>query len=282
MRFRQSPPIRALQAVVECLWTLESDGVPSGEIEPVLPDGCPELVMHFGDRFERLYADGTVERQSDLLFAGQLTNQITLRPAGAVATLGVRFRPGSAAAILHMPQQPLKGTTLGIDSLDGSLSRELAAVMNGSRSLADAIDRVQHVLCARLDARWLDSRVLAAVAMIRQQHGQIDIDTVAHHTEMTRRNLERRFDSLVGISPKRLARIVRFQRALRMLSTRAETRGPHSPVGSGAAMALECGYADQPHFIRDFTELAGCAPGEHLLRHARLSGFFTRADAQHD
>jgi AraC-like DNA-binding protein len=154
--------------------------------------------------------------------------------------------------------------------------------MNGSRSLADAIDRVQHVLCARLDARWLDARVLAAVGMIRQQHGQVDIDTVAHHTGMTRRNLERRFDSLVGISPKRLARIVRFQRALRMLSTRAETRGPHSPAGSGAAMALECGYADQPHFIRDFTELAGCAPGEHLLRHARLSGFFTRADAQHD
>ena len=73
---------------------------------------------------------------------------------------------------------------------------------------------------------------------------------------------------LVGISPKRLARIVRFQRALRML---------RAPEGSGVATALECGYADQPHFIRDFTELAGCSPAAHLLRHAELSGFFTSA-----
>jgi AraC-like DNA-binding protein len=276
VRFRQFHPIPALKGVVECLWTLESDGPAPREIEPVLPDGCPELVIHFGDRFERLHADGTVERQSDVLFAGQLTNQITLRPTGAVATLGVRFQPGSAAAILHMPQQPLQGTTLGMDVLDGRLSRKLAAVRDGSRALADAVDRVQHVLCARIDARWLDSRVLAAVAMIRRQHGAVAIDAVANHTEMTRRHLERRFDSLVGIPPKRLARIVRFQRALRMLQARPERLGLHPVAASGAATALECGYADQPHFIREFTELAGCAPGKHLLRHAQLSGFFTR------
>ena len=272
MHFRQFAPSPALKAVVECLWTLESDGPAAGEIEPVLPDGCPELIIHFGDRFERLHADGTVERQSDLLFAGQLTNQITLRPTGAVATLGVRFHPGSAAAILHMPQQPLQGTTLGMDVLDRRFSRKLAAVRDGSRAPADAVDRIQHFLCARIDARWLDSRVLAAVAMIRRQHGAVAIDAVANHTEMTRRHLERRFDSLVGISPKRLARIVRFQRALRMLQARPERPGVAS---SGAATALECGYADQPHFIRDFAELAGCAPGGHLLRHAQLSGFFT-------
>ena len=92
---------------------------------------------------------------------------------------------------------------------------------------------------------------------------------VATWLGVTRRHLERRFDTLVGISPKRLARIVRFQRALRMLQ---------QPAGSSAVTALECGYADQPHFIRDFTELAGCPPGAHLLRHAQLSGFFTRAD----
>ena len=71
------------------------------DVEPVLPDGCPELVLQFGDRFERVYEDGSAERQSDMVFAGQLTSQVSLRPTGAVATLGVRFRPGSAAA--HPP-----------------------------------------------------------------------------------------------------------------------------------------------------------------------------------
>ena len=76
------------------------------------------------------------------------------------------------------------------------------------------------------------------------------IDNLATRIGMTRRHLERGFDTLVGISPKRLARIVRFQRALRMLQR---------PVGSGVTTAVECGYADQPHFIREFTELAGCS-----------------------
>lgn len=278
VRFRQIPPIAPLQAVVECLWTLESDGAPAGEIEPVLPDGCPELVIHFGDRFERLSPDGTVERQSDLLFAGQLTGQIALRPTGAVATLGIRFRPGSAAAILHLPQFALVGTTLGVDVLDRNLYRGLSAIREMAASLDEATIAVQRYLCGRLDRDWIDPRVLEAVTIVQRRGGQIGIEVLAGRVGTTRRHLERRFDSLVGISPKRLARIVRFQRALRMLSARPEMPDLHSPAVSGVATALECGYADQPHFIRDFTELAGCAPGEHLLRHARLSGFFTGAD----
>jgi AraC-like DNA-binding protein len=276
VRFRQLPPIPPLRSIVECLWTLEADGATAGDVEPVLPDGCPELVIQFGDRFDRLYADGTVQRQSDLLFGGQLTGQIALRPTGAVATLGIRFRPGSAAAILHMPQLALVGTTLGVDVLDQNLYRWLSEIRDTAASLDEAVVSVQRYLCGRLDGDWVDRRVLEAVGIVQRCGGQIAIDVLARHVATTRRHLERRFDSLVGISPKRLARIVRFQRALRMLHARPENPGRHAAAVNGAATALECGYADQPHFIREFTELAGCPPGAHLLRHAQLSGFFTR------
>ena len=270
MRFREIAPVPELQSIVECIWTLESEpGEAGGHVEPVLPDGCPELVMQFGDRFERVDTDGSAERQSDILFAGQLTRQLSLRPMGAVATLGVRFRPGSPAAILKMPQQPLLGTTLGIDALDGSLSRELARIRDNSRSPADAIDGVQACLSARVDFEWLRSTSARRGWDDPAAPGSGGGRRGGHRLGVTRRHLERRFDTLVGISPKRLARIARFQRALRMLQ---------QPAGSSAVTALECGYADQPHFIRDFTELAGCPPGAHLLRHAQLSGFFTRAD----
>lgn len=275
MKFRQFAPISALVPIVECIWTVESDGCRQYEVEPVLPDGCPELVIHFGDRFERLYADGTVERQSNLLFAGQLTGQIALRPTGVVATLGVRLRPGSAAAILHMPQFPLLGTTLGVDVLDQNLYRELSTIRDTAESLDEAVATVQRYLCSRLDGDWLDPRVLAAVQILQRGSGQIGIDMLARQVGTTRRHLERRFDALVGISPKRLARIVRFQRALRILHGRRGRPGLYSRATTGAATALACGYADQPHFIREFTALAGCPPGHHLLRHAQLSGFFT-------
>jgi AraC-like DNA-binding protein len=277
VRFQECAPSPELRSTVECVWTLEAGpDEAAGTIEPVLPDGCPELVLQFGDRFEVL-ADGRFERQSDILFAGQLTSQMSLRPTGAVATLGIRFRPGGAAALLQMPQQPLLGTTHGVEALDARLARDLAAIRDRARSMDDAVDQVQRYLCTRIDARWSDPRVLAAVEAIRRHGGQMAIDNLATRIGMTRRHLERRFDTLVGISPKRLARIVRFQRALRMLHARPERPGLQQPR-SGATTALEYGYADQPHFIREFTELAGCPPGEHLLRRARLSGFFTRSD----
>ena len=85
---------------------------------------------------------------------------------------------------------------------------------------------------------------------------------------MTPRHLERRFNDKVGVSPKRLARITRFQRALRLFERLdSPQRGTHT--------AAACGYADQAHFIRDFWEFAGCAPGAHLLRRAELNGFFS-------
>jgi AraC-like DNA-binding protein len=94
------------------------------------------------------------------------------------------------------------------------------------------------------------------------------MDALAAHVGVTARHLERQFKQAVGISPKRLARITRFQRALRMFERfDLPQRGTHT-----AAM---CGYADQAHFIRDFSEFAGCAPGAHLLRRAELNEFFS-------
>jgi AraC-like DNA-binding protein len=63
---------------------------------------------------------------------------------------------------------------------------------------------------------------------------------------------------------------MRFQHALRLLDQ------PDAASG-GAHAAAECGFADQAHFTRDFRELAGCPPSQHLLRKAELTGFFIAA-----
>lgn len=59
------------------------------------------------------------------------------------------------------------------------------------------------------------------------------------------------------MTPKRYARVRRFQRALELAQRR-------SPAWSG--IALECGYFDQSHMIRDFLDLSGFSPAE-LVRH---------------
>jgi AraC-like DNA-binding protein len=268
MHYRQFAPAPRLASLVECVWILEGHaGELEGRDQPVLPDGRPELIVHFGDPFERLWADGRVERQAPVLFAGQLDAQLMLQPTGRISVLGVRFRPFGAAALLRAPQERLVGRTIGLEEVEPAIQRGLSTIRALTDSASAALPYVEALLVRMLDPSRIDPRVRFATGAILAARGELSIDALVHDTAITRRHLERRFLQSVGISPKRLARIARFQHALELLQGPAEK-------ATGAATAAMCGYADQSHFIRDFRTLAGCSPSEHLLRHAAFTGFF--------
>jgi AraC-like DNA-binding protein len=269
VEYTESAPPPALASIVRCVWRLDGHARDLDDaIQPVLPDGCPELVVHLGDAFERLHQDGTLERQPAVLVAGQLTGQLSLRATGRIAVVGVRFHPDGAAALLRVPQHELAGLTVGVDEVPGPLSRALGDVRDSTGSTSVAQSAILDRLSAHAPAAPVDARVRCAVEIIGRQRGRVPIDRLARHVGLTRRHLERRFQLLVGMSPKRLARIARFQHALRMLrSLDAGQRGTRT--------AIECGYADQAHFVREFRELAGCPPEAHLVRDAELNGFIS-------
>lgn len=270
MQYAEYAPLPRLAFVVDRLWTLSGDAASLGaDTQPVLPDGRPELILHFGDAFERVHANGAVERQPGVIFAGQLTSQLLLRPTGLIRVLGVRFHPYGAAAVIGAPQHELAGLTIGVDALAGPLSRALAEVRESTNDLVAAVSRVQAALLRSIEPDRIDPRIRCAVETISRRRGLVSVDDVAASVSLTRRHLERKFLTAVGMAPKRLARITRFQHALRILED-------SDAASRGTDTAATCGYADQAHFIRDFRDLAGCPPGEHLLRQGELTGVFHR------
>jgi AraC-like DNA-binding protein len=268
MHYREYLPSPHLAPIVHCLWTLEGHASELAEqSQPVVPDGRTELILHFGDPFDRLYADGSIERQAPVLFAGQLTSSLVLRPTGRIGVLGVRLHAHGAAALLRAPQHEFAGLTLGIADIDGGLSRSLSEVRDSARSLTDAVRAVQDTLSHHADPPRVDPRIAAVAQTIQQRRGLVSIEQLATEAGLTRRHLERRFMTLVGVPPKRLARIVRLQHALHVLEQ--TEAGPR-----GALTAAACGYADQAHFIRECQEVCGHPPGTHLLQRGELTGFF--------
>jgi AraC-like DNA-binding protein len=268
MDYQQVAPAPRLAPFVECVWTLEGHASDLGpDDQPVLPDGRPELIVHFADPFDRLWTGGRVERQAAILFAGQLDAQLVLQPTGRVSVLGVRFHPFGAAALLRDPQVRLVGRTVALDAVDSRLQRDLSIIRGLTDSAREAVPHVEALLIRTLDPSRIDPRVRFTSAAILASRGRVSIDALVRETSITRRHLERRFLQAVGVSPKRLARIIRFQHALEWLRQPAER-------STGATTAAMCGYADQSHFIRDFRGLAGCSPSEHMMRHAALTGFF--------
>ncbi|MDP9429928.1 MAG: helix-turn-helix transcriptional regulator [Actinomycetota bacterium] len=84
------------------------------------------------------------------------------------------------------------------------------------------------------------------------------IEDVAAHVGWSRRHLTERFRLATGLTPKRAARIARFEAARRML---VDPRRP--PL---AEIAARCRYADQPHLAREWRALAGCSVGTWLRK----------------
>jgi AraC-like DNA-binding protein len=183
--------------------------------------------------------------------------------------LGIRFHPYGAVTLLKIPQGDLAGLTLDVTEISSGLARQLARLRDEDISLPEAAARVQDILIAWIDPAGVDARVQYAVEAIGRTRGRLSMSGLAGRVGLTCRHLERQFLRTVGMSPKRLARITRFQHALALLDRVDANR-------RGTLTAAACGYADQAHFIRDFRELAGCPPGEHLLRQAELTGFFIR------
>jgi AraC-like DNA-binding protein len=223
--------------------------------------------VHFGDPLERLEADGRVARQPRAIYAGQLSRALSLRPAGRVATLGVRFHSDGAAALMGIPQHELTDRTPAMDVIAGGLARLLAEVLDACADPRQALGPVQSRLMPFAVRAAPDTRVRFAVDAIMRRRGHVDIDRLARAAGLSRRHLERRFLDVVGLTPKRLARTVRFQHAVGVLERAA-------PRGACTTTAALCGYADQAHFVRDFRDFAGSTPGAHLIRCAELTGFF--------
>ena len=125
MEYREYQPPRGARQTVQCLWSIEGHASELGAaLQPVLPDGRPEVVLHLGDAFERIDGESQV-RQGPVLFAGQLTRQLLLRPTGRIAVVGMRLRPFAGPALTREPMSRLAG---GMQSLVAGLARAVDAL----------------------------------------------------------------------------------------------------------------------------------------------------------
>ncbi len=95
-----------------------------------------------------------------------------------------------------------------------------------------------------------------AVNQLVRRHGQLSIGTLAEETGWSHRHLVRQFTEEIGLTPKVLARVLRFGQAADRLA--------HTTGGHLADIAADCGYYNQAHFTRDFRAFAGVTPTELL------------------
>jgi AraC-like DNA-binding protein len=268
MNYREIQPPPELALYIKCFWALEYDGVPgAADAEPVLPDGCPEIVFNLSDRFVRIGGAGE-ELQPRTLIAGQMTRNISIRPSGRVRLFGVRFLPAGASPFLRLPLDEITDRIVELGAILGAAGNEIEERINLAGSFEERVAILAGYFNREL-VRHGPADPLTSLTALRivEQSGRLPVSAIATRLGVSERRLERRFKREIGISPKLFSRIVRFQTVVRVLQD-----------GSSPDLldtALAGGFYDQSHLNRDFNEFAGESPLAFFDRTHLISDAFT-------
>jgi len=219
----------ALRGFVDGIWTHTGNGRP----HRVLPDGCLDFIFN-------------LERGTATL-VGPMTRAILVPVPAGMTSFGVRFRPGCAARFIdaHASELCDDQTALVDVTRVASLAERIADAPNHA-ARTEAVTRA--LLESRARTRGRDRLVERGVALIARTRGAASVSALAAELGLSERQLERRFLERVGLGPKRLARIVRFEHALELAR--------QSPA-SQAEIAARAGYSDEPHLVREVRALSG-------------------------
>ena len=170
-----------------------------------------------------------------------------------------------------MPVTFLENRAVAITEIFGDNGKKLEEDVINSDSNHERIKLIESFLLSKLsEPTTIDAITRSCVEVIFQSQGQIGVVELADKMNINRRNMERKFTSLIGISPKQLARVARLQATMKMLEQKNFT--------TLTSLAYENGYYDQAHFIKDFKEFTGLSPKLFFSDNLKLSTLFTAAD----
>jgi AraC-like DNA-binding protein len=251
-----SPP---LNRYIEDLWCL-SDAPPHAW-ERIVPSGTLEIVFNLSYDDIRVY-DSTLQpdrcrRLSGAVVSGAYRAPFFIDTRVHESVVGVHFRPGGASPFLGVPPGALADDHVDLETLWGRAAAELRERLCAAATPARRFRLLEEALLARL-ARPSRSHAAVQVALSRLEHSSIAVADVAELVQLSHRRLIELFAAEVGATPKLFARVRRFQSAFARTAGREAADWPD--------LALECGYFDQSHMIRDFVAFSGLSPTE-VLRH---------------
>lgn len=178
---------------------------------------------------------------------------------GRSLCMEVNFTPLGAWRFLRCDLQELSHRVLDLAEFFGRRAADLEARLAETPDWPARFALLEEILLARiLEAPAEDPRVAAALTAIRRSGGNVPVERLAGALDCSRKHLAALFKRQVGLPPKTVARLARFEAALQRLTA--------GRVASLAELALDCGYADQAHFNRDFRGFAGETPRAILAR----------------
>jgi AraC-like DNA-binding protein len=265
MLYRSYTPALPLRDFVDDFW-LYDDYTPLHYKERILPSGTMELVINLRDNELRIYDAAQPERCkrfSGALVSGAYGGFFVIDTAEEASVMGVHFRAGGAFPFLGLPAGDLSDTHVDLETLWGRSAVELRERLCGASTPVERFCLLEEALVAHL---FRPPEHHYAVPMALEIFGHTDaratVRDVARRVGLSQRRFIQVFTAEVGLTPKRFCRVQRFHWALALAR--------HTTAPDWAQLAVDGGYCDQSHLIRDFLAFSGFSPTDYLRQQHAL------------
>jgi AraC-like DNA-binding protein len=174
------------------------------------------------------------------------------------------FRPDAFNRLFKIPADELKDKVLPLTDISNTLYRSVfnAPTINKKIALAEAFFNKLSPTANPL--------ITASLDYILKQQGQVTINQLTSFTGLHPRQLERKFTTAIGLSPKKFSSITRMHGFLKQLRPKKL---------SLTQSAYESGYYDQAHLIREFRQITGLTPSQYQKNTAPLATNFLQLPA---
>lgn len=230
--------------------------------ERLLPNGDIDIVLNLRDARLQFYYDANLSRPhliTGLVASGVHSRYYVIDISQQSSLLGVRFRPGGAYPFLGDAADQLQDRHVALEDLWGRAAAELQSRLLEAKTHEARFRCLEQTFLNLLsDTIRPHPGIAKAVSWFVTEQGASAVTAAAERLGLSSRRFIELFRREIGLPPKALCRILRFQRALRLLATNARP--------SPARVAVDCGFYDQAHLIRDFRAFAGITLSAYLAR----------------
>jgi AraC-like DNA-binding protein len=184
--------------------------------------------------------------------AGLYAGPVVIESFGGACCVQINFTPLGARRFFGLPMSELTDSMVGLDELLVPQGNALRERLGNAPDWTARFDMAETFVVARLtNAGETQTEIAWAYDSIIASGGRTRISSIADRLGWSRKHLAVSFSNAIGVGPKTLSRIVRFNRALGLSRQR---------TSDWADIAADCGYCDQAHLVREFRDLAGETP----------------------
>jgi AraC-like DNA-binding protein len=242
---------------VKFLYVLEYDLSAQSTVDRITPDGSIEMNFAFsGNSIIREDLVGKPENLDQFYIVSRSLKPYTIRKIQKVKMVGVCFYPWGIHAISGIPIHNILDTVVTYETIFGKEVHQLQEHLSNLDTGEEAIRTIESFVLSyifRKSKKSIDKEVVRFSQAMVNPMMKTELKNLQKECSSNDRKLQYKFKNNVGFSLSLYQKLARFNRSLYQLKYSQ----------SLTSVAIECGYYDQSHFIRDFKTFAGVSPGEY-------------------